>query len=326
MGKANRENGKLAAIGETNSAGRSRRRVLALMLGACRLLSAAPPPPPGGAAANAAPVRLAISESLVFGVNLNDARAAMLIWLRQMEAELRLPIEINPNVFETTAEILRRARAGLFDAVALNIIEYRRVADVLDPNWIINESAGAEAYMLLVKRGGGIQKPGDLRGRRLLMLTGAKMCVAYPWLSTVLDAAHLGQTDQFFSSVVEDSKAARVVLPVFFGQADACVTSKRSFDLMCELNPQVARDLTAIAASGSMVVTFYTFHKNYSGPERDRFAHVYSNLSGTVSGRQLATLFQFSSLSIGDATRLEPALAVLDQAERARTRKEGRGQ
>ena len=84
-------------IGDSSSAGSSRRRVLALMLGACRWLPGALPrasigatPPassgaPDGTApgsANKPAVRLAISESLVSGVNLNDARAAMLIWLR----------------------------------------------------------------------------------------------------------------------------------------------------------------------------------------------------------------------------------------------------
>jgi hypothetical protein len=322
-----------------NRAGSSRRSVLALMLGACRWLPGMLPAASFGApatasggdptkAANSSAVRLAISESLVSGVNLNDARAAMLIWLRQMEAELRLPIETDPNVFEPTAEILRRAHGGLFDAVALNIIEYRQIAGFLDPNWIMNDTSGAEQYLLLVKRGAGFEKPADLRGRRLLMFTGARMCVAYPWLSTVVDVGHPGAAEPFFGSIVEDAKAGRVILPVFFGQADACVTSKSSFDVMCELNPQVARDLTAIATSPSMVVTFYTFHKNYKGPNRDRFAHV--NPSATVSGKQVATLFQFSSLTIGDAARLEPALAVLEKAEHIRIRlapgKEGRGE
>jgi phosphonate transport system substrate-binding protein len=160
------------------------------------------------------------------------------------------------------------------------------------------------------------------------MFTGARMCVAHPWLSTILDAGHLGAADQFFSSVVEDVKAPRVVLPVFFGQADACVTSRRSFEVMCELNPQVSRDLTALAVSPPVVVTFYTFHKNYNGPDRDRFAH--ANLLSTASGKQLATLFQFSGLTVGDATRLEPALAVLDKAEHIRARpaagRESRGE
>src|ERR1700744_3442634 len=96
----------------------SRRHVLAVMLGACHWL-------PGTlqAADASLPVRLAISESLVADVNINDARAAMQIWIRRMSQELKLEVELNPRVFDTTEEIFRRARSGQMDAVALNVVE-----------------------------------------------------------------------------------------------------------------------------------------------------------------------------------------------------------
>jgi len=109
-------------------------------------------------------------------------------------------------------------------------------------------------------------------------------------------------------------------LPVFFGQADACLTSKRGFDTMCELNPQVARDLTTIASSPAMVVTFYIFHRNYHGLTRESFAKVYSDVRISAAGRQLATLFQFEELVVKDSGCLVCALGVLDAAERARSR------
>ncbi len=49
------------------------------MLGVTRRLPAAQSAADGGA-----PLRLAISKSLVGDVNLNDARAAMQIWIKQM--------------------------------------------------------------------------------------------------------------------------------------------------------------------------------------------------------------------------------------------------
>jgi phosphonate transport system substrate-binding protein len=300
------------------------------MLGLCHCLEAAAPPAAGGEAStganDVAPVRLAMSESLVSGANMNDARAAMVTWIRQIELDTHIQIEMDPKVFEPSVEIFRRARSGLFDAVALNVIEYRQIADVLDSSQIICETEGFQRYMLPVKRGGAIQTLGDVRGRRLLMLAGPKMCVASHWLSTILDAGHFVQTDQFFSSVAEEVKAARVVLPVFFGKADACVAAESSFDVLCELNPQVAKELTAIAISPTLVSGFYLFRKNYTSANRDRFAHVYSSVSGSVAGRQLSTLFQFNSLTVRDATCLESALAVLDKAERIRTRTGPAGQ
>jgi phosphonate transport system substrate-binding protein len=312
------ETSKPAPVSGTRGVASSRRHALALMLGAWRWL------PRALAAADAgAPVRLAISESLVADVNLNDARAAMAIWLKRMMVDLNLVIEFNPKVFDTTEEIFRRARSGQLDAVALNVVEYRQIADVLDPSEIIAESgaAGMEQYLLLAKRNSGIQHLGDLRGRRLYALKAPKMCVADAWLTTILDEGHLSPSEQFFGSVTTDTKASRVVLPVFFGQADACLTSKQGFDTMCELNPQVGKDLTAIASSPMMVLCFYVFHKNYHSPNRVRFLKVLSELHTSAAGRQLATLFQFDQLTVRDGSCLASALSILDAAERARNRR-----
>ena len=171
------------------------------------------------------------------------------------------------------------------------------------------------------KRNSGFQHLGDLRGRRLCTLKTPKMCVAPAWLSTILDERRFGESEQFFGSVTTDTKASRVVLPVFFGQADACLTSKQGFDTMCELNPQVGKDLTAIASSPMMVLCFYVFNKNYHSPNRVRFLKVLSELHTSAAGRQLATLFQFDRLTVRDGSCLASALGILDTAERARNRR-----
>lgn len=252
------ENGKPAPVSATHGTTSSRRRALALMLGAGRWL-------PGALAATdaGAPVRLAISESVVGDVNLNDARAAMQIWIKRMTQDLNLVLDV--KLFVTTQQIVEGTRKGQLDAVAVNIIEYRQIAEMLDSSRIVNAagSAGLEQYVILVKQNSGIRQLSDLKGRRLCTLKTPKMCVAPAWLFTVLEDGHYGPAEQFFSSVATDTKFSRVVLPVFFGQADACLTSKRGFDTMCELNPQVARDLKVLIGSPAMVVDFYIFRNNY---------------------------------------------------------------
>ena len=287
------------------------------MLGASRWLAAAP------AAVDAdAPLRLAISETVVADVNLNDARAAMQVYLERISHDDDIRFECSPKIFDTTQEILARARGGTLDAAALNVVEYRQIADLLDPSQIVTGTGtqGSDKYVILAKQDSGIRKLGDLRGRRLIMLKGFRMCVAPAWLSTLLDEGHHGPVERFFGSVVTDPKVSRVVLPVFFGQIDACLTSKGGFETMCELNPQVARDLTVLASSPVMVVTFYAFCMSYHGVYRERFAKALSGLRASAAGRQLATLFQFEGLTVTDAGCLAPAIAVLEKAERARSR------
>lgn len=288
----------------------SRRQILALTLGGVPLLA-------GSAATTEPPLRLAISESLSADVNLNDARAALAIWLQRMSVDLNLRVEYNPAIFDTTEDIFRRVRAGQVDAVALNVVEYRQIADALDPKEIVSESgdSGPEQYVLLTKRSSGIQRLPELRGRRLTVLTGPKMCVAPIWLINQMEDAKLGEPAGFFGSVISSAKPSRVVLPVFFGQADACLASKHAFDTMCELNPQLGKDLTMIKSSPSLVVTFYIFRKNYRSVNRERFVNIYANVQGSTAGRQLATLFHFDRLEVRDISCLTPALAILQAAD-----------
>ncbi len=287
----------------------SRRQALAFLLGGWRLLRAAPA---GGA------VRMAFSESLVADVNINDARAAMTTWLKQLAKDLKYEIEYSPKIFDTSEEIVSRARSGRVDAVALNILEYRQIADCMDPSQVVTEtsSRGLDQYVLLAKRESGPPQLAHLRGRRLCVLKSPKMCVASAWISNVLDAAHLGPAERFFGSIAMEPKIQRVLLPVFFGQADACVTTKESFETMCEMNPQVGVALQAVAMSAPLVVKFHVFHKNFALASRREFTRVIAEFGNNASGRQVATLFQFDQLIIRDGHCLESALAELEMADR----------
>jgi phosphonate transport system substrate-binding protein len=208
------------------------------------------------------------------------------------------------------------------DSAALTIVEYRQMADEFDSTQILAGTAetGTEQYVLLAKRNGELQQLRNLRGRRLCALKAPKMCVASAWLSTILNEARLGPSEQFFASMTTDIKASSVILPVFFGQTDVCLTSKRSFDTICEMNPQVAKALAVVASSPPMVVTFYVFHKNFPRARREKLIGVLSSVRSSAAGLQLATLFQFDDLMVRDASCLAGSLDVLRKAERTRTR------
>jgi len=269
-------------------------------------------------------MRLVISETMVADVNINDARAAMSVWIARLSADLNFTVELDPRVFVSSEEVLRRIRTGQVDGAAMNMIEYREVADYLDNNGLIvarGGGTGADQFLLIAKRPGARQLS-DLRGRRICLFKSPATYVAPAWLSTILDDAHLGPATSFFAAVTTETKVARVVLPVFFGQADACIVTKRGFETMCELNPQVSRDLTAIAASPLMVGCFYAFRRNYHDPARQKFTDPYKLLA-SPTGRQLATFFQFEELMVTDVSILAPSLKVLERADRMIGRKPG---
>ena len=326
------ENRTPEQAGKTSGAASSRRHAIALMWGAWRWLPGALGAAESGALAAAGsgalgaaepgvPIRMAMSESIVADVNLNDARVAMLIWIKKIGQELNVVVEFDPRVFDTSQQIVSRIRRGQLDAVALNIIEYRQAANDLDSGQVVCDAGSFEQCVILAKRDSGFKQLGDLKGRRLCMLKTSKMCIAPAWLATILDEGHCGLEEEFFGSVVGDSKVSRVVLPVFFGQADACLTSKRGFDTMCEMNPQVARDLSVVASSPLMLASFYIFCKDFPRVSRQKLLGALTSVRIGAAGQQLATLFQFGELTVRDASCMVSALSVLDRAERARGRR-----
>jgi hypothetical protein len=285
-----------------------------MMLETCPCLRAAMAADPG------APIRVAVSENLVADVSINDARAAMQTWIKRIESDLQVAIAADARIFSSAEEIGRRIRNGEVDAAALNVAEYRPIADYFDRNEILVGvgASGPDEYLLLVKRDGAYKKLCDLRGRRLCISKAPVMCAAPAWLSTLLDEQRLGPAQGFFGSIAADSKISRVVLPVFFEQADACIASRLGFSAMAERNPQVGRTLAPIATSATLVTCFYAFRKNYRGPGRDAFINMHKGLLSSAAGRQLAALFQFDAMAVRDAGCLASSLSILDKAERLR--------
>jgi phosphonate transport system substrate-binding protein len=165
----------------------------------------------------------------------------------------------------------------------------------------------------------------QLRGRRLLVLRAPNMCVAPAWLSNLLRPQEPAGMERFFASVAHEAKPARVILPVFFGQADACLTTRRSFSIMSELNPQIARRLRPLLVSPEIVSTLYAFRKNYSGPNRERLTQALADLSKSASGRQVLTMYQLDGLIERDISCLDSSLAILAEADRPAGRKPGAG-
>ena len=308
-------NPALTPFQEPDAPPRSRRQALATIFAGAllipRTLSGADPD---------APIRLAISDSLVADVNLNDARAAMLIWIKRISRELNVVIDYDARVFNTTKEIFDRVRGGVLDAVAVNAVEYWQIADLMDPKQIVVQAgaAGLVQYAILARKSAGIAQLVDLRGRRLTVLKAPGMCVADAWLTTILSDGNLGPVGPFFGSVTSDTRPFQVVLPVFFGKADACVTTTQAFETICELNPQVAKDLVVVARSPAMVVNLYAFRRNFPVVRRERLINALSSLSSNQAGRQLAMLFHFEELVARDGGCMADSLALIERAERLR--------
>jgi phosphonate transport system substrate-binding protein len=264
------------------------------------------------------PLRMAVSEKVVCGVNLSDARAAMAVWIQELlkTTDLKMALAPDQNWVMPSDQLLAAIRGGTLDMFCITAAEYRQVTPYVDTSQIVTDDYGGEELLLVVRDGSGIVNLAGLRGRSLTLLESPSTSLAEPWLAVSLWREGLESPEKLLSHMTTNTKLSQVVLPLFFGQADACVVTRRGLDTMIELNPQVSQKLKVLLASPKMESAFFAWRKDYPASLKKPIFDRLVELKSSPTTYQMLTLFQSPGYAVRDADCLIPANSVLDAYER----------
>jgi ABC-type phosphate/phosphonate transport system substrate-binding protein len=243
---------------------------------------------------NQSVIRIGFSVATFSDVNENDALAALKVWARVLAKERGIPTDPVPRVLSGVDSISQAVRGKRVDALALPIDEYWKLRDEMDPRVFIggvNEGKATEEYVLLVHRESGISRLADLGGRSLATFRNSRMCLGILWLDVRLVESGFGRVAEF-CQLAQVPTLSKAVLPVFFRQIDACVVTRRGFNTMNELNPQIGQRLQVLASSPEMVPGGFCFRRDYNDPTRERIIKELGEMMATPAGAQVLTLFQ----------------------------------
>jgi phosphonate transport system substrate-binding protein len=280
----------------------------------------------GAIDAGANSIRFALSETTLGEVNENDARVAIKGWAETIMQETGLRVSYDASVISTAEQVMQKIRAHTVDSFGFSAFEYVQVAPLVDRSIIVDETdaRGGDEYLLLVHEDSGIRDVSGMRGKSLLEYKYPKMCLAGPWLETMLAGANLGSSEALFARKTSQVKLARVVLPVYFRQTDVCLVTRRGFETMSELNPQLKKTLRVVAASPRLLPLILGFHKDSPAERRHRFAEAMIGLYRSPSGRQTLMLFQGVRPVESDTSNLKSAVDLLAAYERLKGKQGGR--
>lgn len=284
---------------------------LFLMADGARTLSVAEPIV--GAEASAV-LRLGFSSSVFANVNENDAKAAMKLWTQAILREHGIAVPFDPQMLNGAEAIEHAVRNNLVDAVTITAEEFWGLeAPLISTNVILGVCEGlpTEEYILLVRQDRGFGRIDDLRGGSLAFCRNGRASLGSVWFETLALQSGLGETHRFCGLVVPEAKPSQAVLQVFFHQVDACVVTRRGFQTMAELNPQVGQQLKILASSPPMVPVVFVFRASYSDPAKDRIIAEVGHVHSTLAGQQIFTLFQCDSLEVRPISALDSALDLL---------------
>lgn len=268
----------------------------------------------GRAWADEMPLRLSISEEVLKGVNRNDAAAAIGVWADEMARAVSVKVAPGQEWLRPTNDLVAAVRGGEVDAVCVTMAEYRKVAPFLDVTQVLTDT-GSE-MLLLVKEGSGIRSLSSLAGKHLILLDGPHTLLAEAWLAVSLAKEGLGTPASLLGRFSRTTKPTQAVLPVFFGQADACIASRKTVQTMAELNPQLSKKLTVLLQAPKMINVFLGCRKTYSARARSILFEKVLRSRESVAGKQVVTLFHALDFVLVDGEALKPSLVLLDAAER----------
>ena len=245
------------------------------------------------------PLRVAFSSSMFTDVNANDAKASVKAWSQQMAEDMDMKLTVETHIEPDPDRLQAEYAAGNLECISLTTVEFLGLEGRMKLGPIfLGEQAGSvyQEYLLLVKAESTVKTLMDLRGKSLTVFDNPRTCLALPWLGVALRIAGGDQPETFFGSISHSPKLSQTVLPVFFGQSDACLVTRSGFDTMVELNPQVGRSLREIGSSPEVAAMLVMIRDDVDPKLKANATRALLDAGETPSGRQLLTLFQTTGL------------------------------
>lgn len=263
--------------------------------------------------------RIGVSYRALGNINPNDAAAALKAWSaaiqKEYEFELRTEVELSTYSEEEIRALFMQER---LDGVWITVPELMVMG--LEPASVFvgdREGGPGIRYVILSHRQGNIDAIEDLADCDIVMTDGEAMVMAMPWLEFVLSQTDFVQNGRKFNHPLPAESISKAILQVFFKQADAAVVTREAFDLACELNPQLKKDLNILDESPPFISSFFVFRPSL-GLERDMSTveDVLLGLDKLPGGRQMLTVIHSAALKRYLPSILAPTMAFLTKHER----------
>ena len=259
------------------------------------------------------------TASMIGGVSRTDARAALDVWVREIASTRGLHLTTSAEFFETTDEVRAAIDSGRVQLVLVSVEQFLHLqrpafGEVLTGQ---RRGKGKDEFLLLTKKG-AVTQLADLKGSILQTVDGLDRDMAMVWLETILHEQGLPPAVRHFASVAAAPKVARGVLPVYFGQATACLVSRSAFDLMVELNPQIGAALAPLVTSPPLVSGVLLLDRAFEPALRPRLVDALLSLHASPRGLQVLSLFGVDQITTGSAEQLAPSLDLVRRLDRVR--------
>ncbi len=257
---------------------------------------------------------LVCPKNIFINVNINDAKAAIKVWGEALQKQLKMGVRFDLQIFDNADEIIESPIRGNFGLIMLNTIDYLNIKSKMHlyPVLVSTDKNSAYVHFLILVKGKQFKDLKDLKNKKLGLLRRTYYPVSNMWLEVLLNKNKLSKKEEFFSSIKEFDSESQLIMSVFFGQNDVCMVSKKAFETMKELNPQLGEQLNTLTESPGYLKGLSCYTENsrkfsYS----EKFIDASLNLGSYSAGKQILTLLKTDEAIKFKTEYLESSQALL---------------
>jgi ABC-type phosphate/phosphonate transport system substrate-binding protein len=229
------------------------------------------------------------------GMHAKESRMAMLSIMQKIFTpkypEIRLHLDFLAND-SGLADVISGKQYDVIATTGLGYLSLRRHIRLRPLAILSKTDQPTDAYLLITRKGKTLKAVAALPSRSLIIEAGGGGDFAKCWLDDVLEDRGLPQHQKLFNIVRTGDKPSRTLLPVFFGQADACVVSESALSVMIELNPQLEDQLVVEERSAGYISILISATERLEDWARDIVMEETERMHSTPEGRQILTIMQ----------------------------------
>lgn len=249
----------------------------------------------------------------------SDLEISLRFWVEEVSRDYGVP---SNSHFYTDADLMQRDfAAGRIDMITLSAVAAVRHFPIEELSAGITATAEQPDHLLLVvRKGTGIAKLGDLAGKRMVVIRNDPTSLLY--LETLSLRAFGERGEGALAAVNEEKRPSLVINQLFFGRAEVALVYRNSLTTAIDLNPQVGERL--------QVLDEYTLplrcrnlsylSKRLEEADRDRIIQASLRVMNHPRGRQILQLFNAERVSVATPEDLLPVRRLLQENLSLRTR------
>lgn len=251
--------------------------------------------------------RFGFSSELFTNVNVKDAVAVTEVYI-QLIAKNITDYKVKTKIIDSLSLLIKTINNNEVDVIYLTALEYLNIKEKTKIEPVLNAASQGEiveSYVLLIRKDSGINNLEKLRNKNIIIRKGGRGKIGLIWLDTILLKNGLSESNDFFKNIKEVNKASQSVLPVFFKQTDVCLVTKRSFNTMNELNPQIGNEIKILKTSPGFIYGITCCRDGINMSMREDVIREALNLHKDVIGKQLLTIHRLDKVVLFKKSNLK---------------------